>query len=336
MEKIHIIAEAGTNNNGRLDEALELVNIAKRCGADSVKFQIIYTSGLYLPGDYPYGHYDIKEVLRIRDEGILTDDEYSEIDRRCKSINLPFTASIFDKKGLDLMLKFDPPYIKTASGDLNHIGLLAKVAETGKKMVISTGMSTLKDIEKSLAKIQKTGNTDIVLMHCVSIYPAFVEQTNLRFIETLKKEFGFPVGFSDHTGDSLAACMALSLGATWFEKHFTRDRTQKGLDHAHAMEEAGLKRYIDDLRKACNALTPEEDKISSEEFYTRKRARRSLYAAVDIQAGELISEDKVLIVRPENIINADDADLVIGAVAKTIIRKYEPFSWEKIDKIKGE
>jgi len=332
MKKLHIIAEAGTNNNGRLDKAKELVDIAKRCGADSVKFQIIYTYGLYLPGDYPYGHYDIKKVLKIRDEGILKDEEYEELNNYCISKDIPFTASVFDKKGLDLMHRFNPLYIKTASGDLNHVRFLTQIAETGKKMVISTGMSTLKDIEKTINLIQKIGNRDIVLMHCVSIYPAFLEQTNLRFIEVLKREFGLPVGFSDHTGDSLAACIALSLGATWFEKHFTVDRTQEGLDHKHAMEEAEFKKYIEDLHKANTALDIKADKISDKEYYTRKRARRSLYAAVDIKAGEVISSEKVLIVRPENIMNAEDVDTVIGSIAKLDIKQYEPFSYEKIIK----
>jgi sialic acid synthase SpsE len=332
MEKINIIAEAGTNNNGRLDKAIELVDIASRCGANFVKFQIIYTNGLYLPGDYPYGNYDINKVRKIRDEGVLTDDEYTELNTYCKNLDLPFTASVFDKKGIDLMLKLDVPYIKTASGDLNNIRLLRQIAETGKRMIISTGMSSLEDIKRTLDEIRKTGNDDIILMHCVSNYPAKLEQTNLRFIEVLKKTFNFPVGFSDHTEDSVAACMALSLGATWFEKHFTADRSQEGLDHAYAMEEGGFKKYVNDLNEANKALILRNEKISHEEYYTRKRARRSLYAAVDINPGEIISEEKVLILRPENQMNAEDADLVIGSVAAVGIKKHEPFNLGKIIK----
>jgi N,N'-diacetyllegionaminate synthase len=332
MNKINIIAEAGTNNNGRLDKAIELVDIAKRCGADFIKFQIIYTSGLYLPGNYPYGHYDIEKVRKIRDEGILTDEEYQNLNRYCLEVGLPFTASIFDKRGTELMVNLNAPFIKIASGDLNNITLLRQVAETGKKIIISTGMSTFKDIELAVTELQKRGNNDIVLMHCVSVYPAYLQQTNLRFIEILKKEFGFPVGFSDHTEDNIASCMALSLGATWFEKHFTANRSQEGLDHAHAMEEEGLKRYIDDLHRANEAIQLREEKISNEEYFTRKRARRSLYAAVNIEPGELITEEKVLIVRPENEMNAEDIDIVIGSLAKFKINQYEPFTLEKIEK----
>jgi len=332
MNKINIIAEAGTNNNGKLDKALELVDIAKRCGADFVKFQIIYTNGLYLPGDYAYGHYDISKVRKIRDDGVLTDVEYKKLNDYCKDGKIPFTASVFDERGLDLMLKLDVPYIKTASGDLNNLRFMRQIAKTGKKMIVSTGMSSLEDIERTVDAILKVGNNDIVLMHCISNYPAELQQTNLRFIETLKNKFNLPVGFSDHTQDSLAACMALSLGATWFEKHYTEDRNQEGLDHAYAMEENDFKKYVEDLHNANVALELRDEKISTEEYYTRKRARRSLYAAVDIKSGELISEDKILIVRPENEMNAEDVDLVIGSIAKVEIKKYEPFSFEKIIK----
>src|SRR5690606_28483113 len=123
--------------------------------------------------------------------------------------------------GLDLLCSLNPPYIKIASCDLNNIRFLRQVAETGFKVVLSTGMSSLNDIEKSLKEIDKTGNLqNFILLHCVSIYPAKAEQANLNFITKLKNQFGLEVGFSDHTGDSVAAVAAMALGATWFEKHF--------------------------------------------------------------------------------------------------------------------
>jgi sialic acid synthase SpsE len=187
-------------------------------------------------------------------------------------------------------------------------------------------MSTLKDVENTVNHITKTGFHDIVLLHCVSVYPAKTEQTNLRFITTLKKEFGFEVGFSDHTATSHAACMSLTLGATWFEKHFTEDKTQKGLDHAYALEEHELKAYVDDLNAAFVALSPKHEKISDKEYYTRKRARRSLYAAKDLPVGHIIRDDDVLCVRPENVMQADEIDILIGAVLKSEIKKYQPFT----------
>lgn len=329
---VHIIAEAGTNHNGSKEKAKELIDVAARAKADSIKFQIINPWGLYLPGEYSYGHYDIKEVIKLRESTVLSDEIYRELATYCTEKNIDFSSSVFDKKGLDLLCSFNPPYIKIASCDLNNIRFLRQVAETGKKVVLSTGMSSLSDIEKTLKEIEKTGNLkNFILLHCVSVYPANTEQTNLRFISTLKKEFDLEVGFSDHTGSSTAAVMALVLGATWFEKHFTTDRTQKGLDHAYAMEEKGLTDYIKDIRAAEKALINKEVKISDDEKYTRKRARRALYASRNIQIGEMLKDEDILCVRPEGPMNADEIDLLIGKKTKIAIRQYEPFTRDKVN-----
>lgn len=323
MKKIHIIAEAGTNHNGNLQKALNLADIAHRAGADSVKYQIIYPWGLYLPGDYWYGHYNIRDVIKIREEGMLKDEDYTVLDQHCRSAGIAFTASVFDDRGLDMYLKLNPPYIKIASCDLNNIRLLRSVAEKKRKIVLSTGMSTLQDIEKSLTAIRKEGHADVVLLHCVSVYPAKLKQTNLTFITDLKQNFGTEVGFSDHTGDSIASCIALSQGATWFEKHFTEDKTQKGFDHAYALNEAELASYVAALHDANNSLFGEKPKLSEDEIYTRKRARRSIYAARKINKGEVIKNEDVLVVRPEGKMNADDIDLVIGARASADIEQHQ-------------
>ncbi len=327
----HIIAEAGTNHNGSVEKAKELIDVAIRSGADSVKFQIINPWGLYLPGEYSYGHYDIKNVIEIRESTVLSDETYRQLDQYCKISGIAFSSSVFDKEGLALLASLNPPYIKIASCDLNNIRFLKQVLETGIKVVLSTGMSSLADVEKTINELSKNGTPDIVLLHCVSVYPAITEQANLSFITTLKDTFGLEVGFSDHTGESTAACMALALGATWFEKHFTTDRTQKGFDHAYAMEEDGFTKYVTDIRAAEKALVPKSDKISEAEYYTRKRARRSLYAARDIKAGEIIKDEDVLCVRPEGIMNADDIYLIIEKKASVDIKQNQPFSLEKVE-----
>jgi len=328
MDSLHIIAEAGTNNNGSLEKAKNLINIASRAGATSVKFQMINTWGLYLPGKYDYGHYNIEDVIKIRQEGEMTDEEYNELALHAAKMKIGYSSSVFDEKALKLLASFKPPYIKIASCDLNNIRFLRQVADYGIKMVISTGMSTLADVEKTVKAITYNGFNDIVLLHCVSVYPAKLEQTNLTFITTLKNEFGFEVGFSDHTPTSHAACMAFVLGARWFEKHFTEDKKQKGLDHAYALEEVELKSYIEDLNAASIALAPKSDKISDKEFYTRKRARRSLYASRNLPVGHVITDDDVLIVRPENLMQADEIDFIIGKSLKVPLNQYQPFNTE--------
>lgn len=330
MSKIHIIAEAGTNNNGDLQKAFKLVDIAQRAGANSVKFQIINTWGLYLPGKYEYGHYNIEDVIKIRQDGEMTDDEYREVANHAKNRSIEFSASIFDSNGLRLLDTLNPPYIKIASCDLNNIKFLREVAKYGRKIVLSTGMSTLQDIDFTVNSLFKNKFTDIVLLHCVSVYPAKLEQTNISFISTLKSTFGLEVGFSDHTATSNAACMALVYGATWFEKHFTEDKSQIGLDHKYALEENELKNYVDDLRKAEVAMQYNEVKISESEYYTRKRARRSLYAIRDLPEGHVITDDDVLVVRPENHLQAEEYDYLIGKKLKVSVSKYEPFKKENL------
>src|SRR5690606_19626722 len=146
----HIIAEAGTNHNGDPAKAKELIDLAHRAGADSVKFQIINPWSLYLPGTYSYGHYDINKVIEIRQSTVLSDDTYRDLAAYSRQQGIPFSASVFDEPGLDLLCSLDPPYIKIASCDLNNIRFLRKVVERGKKVVLSTGMSSLQDIEKTL------------------------------------------------------------------------------------------------------------------------------------------------------------------------------------------
>ena len=162
-------------------------------------------------------------------------------------------------------------------------------------------------------------------MHCVSVYPAQTEETNLRFLETLDSEFGTELGFSDHTGTSIAAIAAISLGVKWFEKHFTRDKSQKGLDHAYAMEESGLFRYVEDIRKAEAALKAKKEKVSEGEVYTRRRARRALYAARDLKPGTVVEDKDVLCVRPEGPMGAHEIDEVIGKVLKVEVKQHQAF-----------
>lgn len=325
-DNIHIIAEAGTNHNGKLRKAQNLAEIAFKSGANSVKYQIIYPWGLYLPGVYEYGHYEIQEVIKLREESVMSDYEYAALVEYCQEIGIQFSASVFDVKGLELLASFNPSYIKIASCDLNNIRFLCQVAEKGRKMILSTGMSSMSDIEKSINELDRIGFCDIVLMHCVSIYPAKLSQTNLSFIDELRTNFNFEIGFSDHTGDSIAACIAMSKGATWFEKHFTENKQQRGLDHAYAVEQDELTIYVQNLKDASRSLHPQQQKVSDAELLTRKRARRSLYAARDLSAGHVITDEDILCVRPENVMQADEIDKLIGRRLVVPIAMYTPFS----------
>ena len=312
MSKIHIIAEAGNNHNGKLDTAKALVKVAQEAGASSVKFQIIYPEGLYLPKFYQDNKYVRNEVFEKRLESMLTDDEYRELAEYCKRCGIGFSASVFDIRGLRLLEEIGVDYIKLASCDLNNYPFLQKVAETGRRIVLSTGMASLGEIEKAVETITKAGNEDIVLLHCVSVYPCKTEHMNLAFLSTLKSAFGFPVGLSDHTVESIAAVAATALGVNWIEKHFTLDRSQDGFDHAYAMEPVSLRSYIRDVRITEMACQSKREKLIQQEQTVKNRARRSLYSARDIEIGEVVSPEDILIVRPEGPMAPGDLEFILG------------------------
>ena len=328
IRKVHITAEAGTNHNGRLEIAKGLVDVAVDAGADSVKFQIIYPEGLYLPKLFQDGQYSDNEVFHKRRAMMLSDDDYRSLADYCKEKGIGFSASVFDHQGIDLLDELDVGYIKIASCDVNNSRFLIEAAERGRRLVISTGMASLGEIERAVSDVVTTGNTDIVLMHCVSVYPCPTERMNLSFLGVLKQAFGFPIGLSDHTENSLAGAIAIGMGAEWIEKHFTWDRKAEGFDHAYAMEPADLAQFVGDIRAATEACRRQSTKVQSAEAAIRSRARRALYARRDIQAGEALREKDVLVVRPEGSLKPNDLPLVLDRIAKRMIHQYEPLSLE--------
>lgn len=327
--RVHLIAEAGNNHNGELETAKQLIETAVAAGADSVKFQMINPDGLYLPEVWEDGVPVPNEVFEQRKQLVLSDAEYHELNALANSMGIGFSASVFDGRGVKLLSEFNPPYIKIASCDLNNHPLLEQAASTGIPVVLSTGMSTIEDVERSVQVLQNK-NSEVILLHCVSVYPASVETMNLGFIEELKRRFACEVGLSDHTQSGIAAAVAIGLGATWIEKHFTLDKTQAGFDHAYAMEPDEFKGYVADLRLAESSLGTAGDKIGQEEMTTRKRARRGLYAARDIPAGRKIDAEDILIVRPEGPMEPSEIETVVGATATTLIRAYQPFRQEHL------
>lgn len=332
--QVHIIAEAGTNHGGRRATAERLIDIAHDAGADSVKFQIIYPEGLYLPRFYRNGDtngYVENEVFGQRVAGMLSDDDYRALARYCREHGLPLSASVFDRRSLDLLCEFDPPYIKIASCDLNNSPLLKLAAERGRRLIVSTGMASLGEIEQAVSDVLSTGNRDLVLMHCVSMYPCPLERMNLGFLSVLRSAFGLPVGLSDHTESSLAGAMAVALGVEWIEKHFTYDRTAKGFDHGYAMEPAALGQYVRDLRSAEVACRRPATKVGDGEQQVKQRARRSLYAARTIQPHEPITEADVLVVRPEGPLAPGDVGRVVGRSARRLIHQYEAIALDQLE-----
>jgi len=324
---VHVIAEAGTTHEGSVETALGCVDIAAEAGADSVKFQIIHAEGLYLPQVCEGGEQRPNPVFQQRRVQQLPDEAWARLAARARARGLDMSASVFDERGLDLLDVLDPPYIKVASCDLNHAALLRMVAERGRKMIVSTGMAELSEIERAVADVTATGHDDIVLMHCVCSYPAELASMNLGFITTLRSEFGYPVGLSDHTETSLAAAMAIALGATWIEKHFTYDRTAEGFDHSFATEPDQLAAFVVDVRAAQCACRVPLEKVGAAEAELKRRARRGVYAARAIPKGTTLAEADVIVRRPESDLDPNDLERLIGRNVRRDVRPYEALEW---------
>jgi len=328
---VHVIAEAGANHGGDLALGKRYVGLARASGSDSLKFQIIDPPGLFLDRLYKGdGAYEPNEPFKIRSAMAMPESEWRELAAYSVGEGVPFSASVFDEAGVRLLDDLDAPYIKIASCDLNHSELLRAAAGTGRRLIVSTGFSTLGQIERAVSDLVSGPHGEIVLMHCVSRYPAPTGAMNLSMIDTLRSAFGFPVGLSDHTESSVSAVIAVAKGATWIEKHVTHDRGTEGYDHAYAMEEDMMTGYVRDIRDAEAALRPNPLKLSEPERERSKIARRSVYAARDIRPGETIRAEDLRVVRPAGILEPNDAGLIVGRIASKAIAECEPLDWDKV------
>jgi N-acetylneuraminate synthase len=269
----YFIAEIGINHNGSLSQAKKLIDVAVECGCDAVKFQkrtidIVYTSEeLARPRENPFGttNGDLKRGLEFSEE------EYSEIDRYCKEKNIHWTASCWDEASVDFIAKFDPPCFKLASASLTDDNLLRHHRKYGKPIIISTGMSEMKQIEHA---VEVLGTDDLIILHSTSTYPAQLEELNLKMIHTLKEKFPVPIGYSGHEVGLSPSYAAIVLGASVVERHITISRAEWGSDQAASIEPQGLKRLVDDIRAFEIAIGDGVKKVYESEVPIIEKLRR--------------------------------------------------------------
>lgn len=327
-QPLHVIAEAGSNHNGDPLLAKALIEAAATAGADSVKFQFINPEGLYLERYWKDGERVPNPVFEQRRREQLSPTQWSDVFGHAAAHHFPCTASVFDEPGLRLLQSMSPPYVKIASTDLNNLPLIRKVAASGLDTLLSTGMSTLAEIEAAVDAYAATGDLQrLTLLHCVSQYPCALKDARLYMIPVLAAAFGLPVGYSDHTLGSEAAIAAVALGASVIEKHYTLDRNMVGFDHAHAMEPEDLKTFIQAIRDVDSACQRASRKVSEAEEVTRVRARRGVYAARDLEPGRIITEDDLLVVRPRGPLAPADVENLVGKPLATAVREGEPLTF---------
>lgn len=322
---VNIIAEAGVNHFGSFPLAVKLIDAAKNANADFIKFQFIDESEVYAPGTYEYGNYDIEEVRKQRRESHFSTEQLIQVFDYSRTVGIPATATPFGFTALEQLVSLNPPFIKIASGDINFYSLIEEAAQSGIKLIISTGMSTLKDVENTVKRLYAKGCDNFVLMHCVSIYPHDESLSQLGYISTLQKEFGCEVGFSDHTLGSSAACAAVALGVEWIEKHFTLSKNLGGLDAKHSLEPNEFQEFVHVVKSVSDSLKHTDRSLLEQELYTRKRARRGLYAARELYPGEIIQPNDVLYLRPETKVSIDEVNNLIGKTVQRTINPFSPF-----------
>jgi N-acetylneuraminate synthase len=268
-----IVAEIGINHNGSLETAKSLINVAKAAGCDAVKFQkrtieIVYSpEELAKPRESPFGETngDLKRGLEF---GL---EQYQEIDNYCRLVGMPWFASCWDEPSVDFIDQFDAPCYKIASACLTDDSLLRHTRSKGKPIILSTGMSTLEEVDHA---VEVLGKDDLILLHAVSTYPAYYENLNLRVIKTLRDRYDLPVGYSGHETGLPSSAAAVALGACMLERHITLDRSMWGSDHAASLEPNGLNRLVRDARLVEKSLGSPEKLCLEVEKLIKKKLRR--------------------------------------------------------------
>ncbi|MCL5260309.1 MAG: N-acetylneuraminate synthase family protein [Gammaproteobacteria bacterium] len=325
--KPYIIAELGANHNGDMELAKKLIIAAKESGADCVKFQSwtkesvssrkVYEDNYFLNDDYrnrsDFSLEKIVEKFSISEEELLKMKQFSD------RVGIDCTSTPFSKKEVDFLVDaLNAPFIKIASMDLNNYPFLSYIAKKGKPIVLSTGLSELYEIDKAIRTIEKAGNEQIIILHCVANYPPKDEEINLNRIATLQKLYPFPVGFSDHTLGVSIPLAAIAVGACIVEKHFTLDKSMFGWDHKVSATPDELKMICSEALRINIALG--KPYIRCEESDERKAAfRRSIVATRNISPGEVITESDVDYKRPGLGIAPEDVGFIIGRIAKKTI-----------------
>ncbi len=312
-EPCFVIAEAGVNHDGRLDLALRLVDAAVEAGADAVKFQKRHLESLYpeqLLQDPNRGEWAFHYLIPYLQECELTDEDFYSIKAYCDERGIRFLCTPWDSVSLELLESLGLEAYKISSADLVNLPLIDEVADTGRPLILSTGMSTWHEIEVTARHLEQRG-VEFALLHCVSAYPAPFESLNLRVIESLKS-FGVPVGYSGHERGISAPIVALTLGASIIEKHITMDRTLPGPDHAASLEPHGFKKMVRDIRVAEQALGTSTKRLCQIELLNRHVLRKSLVAAREMKLGEVVTEDAVEVKGPGKGISPQRIQDLVG------------------------
>lgn len=322
-EHVLIIAEAGVNHNGDIQMAFDLIDAAVAAGADIVKFQT-FSAAKLVTKDAQQADYQVKNLgaddgqLLMLQKLELTREMHLKLIERCKERSIEFLSTPFDDASVTMLEELGMRIWKIPSGEITNYLYLKRIAALGKPIIVSTGMSNLGDVEAAIAVIENFGGNrnDITVLHCTTEYPAPIDEVNLRAMLTMKNAFGVDVGYSDHTEGIHVPIAAVAMGARVIEKHLTLDRTLPGPDHAASLEPKEFCEMVKGIRTIESALGNGIKKIAPSEVKNAGAARKSIVAARNIRAGEMIAADDLTVKRPGFGISPMRWNDVVGIIAR--------------------
>ncbi|MBI5195888.1 MAG: N-acetylneuraminate synthase family protein [Nitrospirae bacterium] len=331
--KTFIIAEIGNNHLGDAELAMKTLEAAAASGADAVKFQL-FDPELLVSKDAPVlkhvpdkSHGTQRERFKSM---VLPGGVFRELAQKAESIGMVFLCTPFDEKSADFLDDIVPAF-KVASGDANNLPLLRHVISKGKPVLVSTGFCKQEEVDRLAEMLPKKGS---ILLHCIGAYPVPDNETGLSLIPFYNQRYGLPVGYSDHTADTLAPLAAVATGAVVIEKHFILDRSIPGGDRALSLEPKEMSDFIRDIRRLEKMMGDYPRKIQPSEEYGRTNLRRSAYAKYNIRKGQKITAADVIWLRPvpANSVSFEDFDTVSSFIAQKDIDSEEPLTYNNIDK----
>lgn len=328
MNKVFIIAEAGVNHNGDLNIARKLIDVATEAGADAIKFQTFKADQLVCK-DVKKAQYQLEttEKNETQYEMIkkleLSYEMHKELIEYSRTKGIKFLSTPFDIESIELLTELGIDIFKIPSGEITNLPYLQKIAELDKKIILSTGMSTMQEIEETLEVLNYKQKRNVVVLHCNTEYPTPLEDVNLKAMLTIKNQLGVEIGYSDHTDGIEVPIAAVAMGATVIEKHFTLDRNMEGPDHKASLEPMQLKQMILAIRNIERALGDGVKKPSKSELRNMDIARKSIVALNNIKKGEVFSENNITTKRPGNGLSPMRWNEVLGKKADRDYKKDE-------------
>lgn len=330
----YIIAEIGANFDKSIDKAKRLIDAAKKAGADCAKFQTFSTPKIVSEGGFSrmklegvHGSWG-RTVSEVFKDAEFPREWHQEILDYCKQIEIDFSTSPYDFEAVDLCEKLDVPFIKIGSGDITWLEMLEYIARKGKPMMLATGDATLSEIDEAVRTIEATGNTNLVLMQCITNYPSKIDSANVNVLKTYQAAFDILTGYSDHSPGPVVALASVVLGGCVIEKHFTLNKTDNGPDHPHSMNPVEFRLMADYVREIERAMGSTRKEVVEEEGETVFVQRRCLYAKRNIPVGKIIEAEDIDELRPALGIPPKFKNIIIGRTAKVNIELGQPLFWE--------